>query len=178
MDFYFNTVNLVLCFMLFLLLIILLLLFFKLKKAVLISFISVLLLSFLVVYMEYRSQFITFENLAANQIDDESTYWSMTIWTYDVSKETPQATAVASIYDKKIIQTILDDFKDMELKRDDVLRFYEREYRIQITTRNHFTFYVDEDYIDHYEILNDTNHLQTIEYLITSNDVLWEYFED
>ncbi|MDG5788577.1 hypothetical protein QA612_13910 [Evansella sp. AB-P1] len=163
--------------MLILLLIPIFMYFFKKQIAIRLSMATVLLLTVILLFLGYRGQFTTFEEYASNGIQMDDLH-RMQIIINDVSSDYSESIALANIHNEEVIRQVLDDFSNVELKRDADVRYYDRKYRIQITSRNYFSFYVDEDYLDHYEIINDTDHLNTIRSLIESDDVHWVDLRD
>ncbi|MFA9558229.1 hypothetical protein ACERII_13050 [Evansella sp. AB-rgal1] len=177
MLFFDNDITIILGIMLVILLTFFLSRFFQGKIALSISFAIVLLLISFSFYLDYKSKFITFDEFASEQLDERK-LWRMTIWTYDISSDFPEPKSHATTFDEEIIQKVLDDFSGMELKfNDDMRREYEKEYCIEITSHNSFSFYVDDHYLNQYEILTDTNHLQTIRSLVEGDELNWEEFD-
>jgi len=104
--------------------------------------------------------------------------------TYDFSGNMPERKASVTIEEEEIIERILEDFSGLELKKDyDIQNIY-RDYQIEIVVTNqikekHFSttiirFDLDKNYVNDYQIVSETNHLKTIEYLVENDEIDWQ----
>ncbi|QKY70702.1 DUF4181 domain-containing protein [Lentibacillus sp. CBA3610] len=151
-----------------------------------ISVFGVLVIFFIDDWMKHT----TFQDVVSEQLHEETEVNSITIRINDLSERIPQTKARVTIEDKETIGRILEVFSEMELKQDDGLHEF-RKYNVTIETTNqvaedHFEtkglrVELDENYANisasshgRYEIVSGTNHLQTIEELVESDEIDWE----
>lgn len=161
-------------------------LFFK-KRSTLIA--SVIIVIFGTLFIVDQMQYTTFQKLVSDQLNEESIVESISITINDVSESggLPVRVARVKIEDEEIIKRILQDFSDMELKRDVDARYTGRDYSVRILTTNEvkenfletssISLDLDDYYVNEYEIVNETDHLKTIELLVESDEIDWDYYE-
>ncbi|WP_188456902.1 DUF4181 domain-containing protein [Virgibacillus oceani] len=142
-----------------------------------------------VFFINEKMKYTTFQDVVSDQLNEESTVRSITIDINDFSGTLPKREASATIRDQDLINRILADFSDVELKKETGFRDY-WDYTLRIITTNqveedHFSteslyVHVDGDYIsisegnaDVYKIVTQSNHLKTIESLVESDEVVW-----
>jgi hypothetical protein len=131
-------------------------------------------------------KYSTFEKSFTKKIHADTTIESMTIRIYDTSDGDgyfPERKAWVTIKDKKTINAVLEDFSELKLKRDDDARVFARKYSIDILVTNEekpnflvsnsIVFEVDENYLNDYKILGETEHLKTIESLVNNKEIEW-----
>jgi len=129
-------------------------------------------------YMIDRSHYTTFTEVYSDHLNEESIVRSITIYTnYIPDDYTFDREAYIEIEDKEIMNELIQEFSQLELKRDRDHHVIENpSYRVRITTTNEeeagllrtesFYFELDEEYLDRYEVINDTNHLQILDRLV------------
>lgn len=161
-------------------------LFFK-KRSTLIA--SVIIVIFGTLFIVDQMQYTTFQKLVSDQLNEESIVESISITINDVSESggLPVRVARVKIEDEEIIKRILQDFSDMELKKDVDARYTGRDYSVRILTTNEvkenfletssISLELDDYYVNEYEIVNETDHLKTIELLVESDEIDWDYYE-
>ncbi|MCT8137823.1 hypothetical protein H1D32_08675 [Anaerobacillus sp. CMMVII] len=155
----------------------------KMKSKFFKRMVFVFLIIFLVVN---HLQFTTFEKFAAKKINEETDIKEVTITIRDTSGDFPERKASVTLKDEETIYQILSDFEAMKLKRLVIgeRRTSFQEFEISFLTTNlmdlnyyltdSFTLYVDDEYLNNYRILGETNHLRTIEELIENEEIGWE----
>ncbi|WP_099157542.1 DUF4181 domain-containing protein [Virgibacillus ndiopensis] len=136
-------------------------------------------------------KYTTFQKIVADQLNEDSTVRSITIYINDLSGTFPDREASTTIKDKEIINHILADLSNLELRKEDSFQEY-WEYSLRIVTTNQveedhystesFSVHVDRDYIsisegdaDLYKIVTQSDFLKTIESLVESDEVDWDY---
>lgn len=143
----------------------------------------------------FRELFIykTFQEVVSDQLNKDTTIRSMTITLYHFPEGYQERKAKITIEEKEVIDRILGDFSDMELKRNDDYKLKRGDYSISITTINkvaedHYSAEIlylefDEDFItisdgynQYYKIVSETDHLKTIKSLIRNKEVEWESY--
>ena len=161
-------------------------LFFK-KRSTLIA--SVIIVIFGTLFIVDQMQYTTFQKLVSDQLNEESIVESISITINDVSESggLPVRVARVKIEDEEIIKRILQDFSDMELKKDVDARYTGRDYSVRILTTNEvkenfletssISLELDDYYVNEYEIVNKTVHLKTIESLVENDEIDWDYYE-
>ncbi|GAE25386.1 hypothetical protein JCM9140_1377 [Halalkalibacter wakoensis JCM 9140] len=158
------------------------LLSFFMKNKILI-FVTLLILVTATIFAIDQTRYSTFEELFEDQLHDDSTVKAMSIAINDISGQIPNTEVRATIEDESIIHAILEDFSELELKKDEDALYSDNRYTIAITINNEVRegvsrisdLYIDVDYhsLNGYEIISNTNHLQTIESLIEHEKVEW-----
>ncbi|WP_100011846.1 SdpI family protein [Lentibacillus sediminis] len=139
------------------------------------------------IFIINQSKYTTFQELVSDQLNEESTVQEISITISDLSGDMPERKASVTIEDEEIMDQIIEDFSDIELKEQSNLHVLDRKYRIRIRSTNEveenflktdsLTLCVDNDYINEYEIVNETDHLKTIESLVENEEIEWEVFE-
>ncbi len=183
--FWYESINLVLIIIFLALLTLLLSIFFK-KKTTLITAVVVVVVG--IISLVAASQYTSFEKLISNHINEETEIRDITITVLEPSSDRLNRIASTTIEDKEIFEQILDDFRDLRLRRDRTARYYGREYEIRIFATNKtkrgdyltksYYLFVDEDYVNEYKIVNDTNHLKTIVDIIEDEEIEWTTYGD
>ncbi|MUV38920.1 hypothetical protein JNUCC1_02792 [Lentibacillus sp. JNUCC-1] len=126
----------------------------------------------------------TFPDGVSDQLNEDSTVQAIIITINDVSGDRPVREEQVTIRDKDIIGHILEDLSDVELKEDRNAVVLGRKYHlnIRITNKVEDGYYktstlmvdVDQHYLNKYKIVNEPNHLETIESLVENDEVDWE----
>jgi hypothetical protein len=122
-------------------------------------------------------KYTTFTDLYEREINEDSEVERITITVNQLSEQnSPEGRETVTIEDQEIIQRILDDFSQIELKKDETARGQFREYDIRFVTTNEVreeqlvTEYVDvgldQFYLNDYKIISETDHLETIQLLV------------
>lgn len=160
--------------------------FFKKKKAFVIALLFIGVGSVIAVFLIQKASYTTFEEEIFSQ-KEEVDIPQIRITLNDVSESPPERVKYVDIKEKAIIELILSDFRDLELKKLNPPDIHDSKYTVFFTIReklkdNHFqttTYYakVDEDYFNHYEIMSEVNHLQTIETLEDDDNIEWQLFD-
>lgn len=140
-------------------------------------------------YLIDQQRVTSFPTLASHQITEETMIRSITITAYEDPEDVRSGRSIAKIDDEDIIEQLLYDFSNIDLREDrgaSSSRFY-RKYNISILTTNPisedhlktttFSFNLDDTHLDQYRITSETNHLKTIEALIDNEEIEWEYRE-
>ncbi|MGY0694689.1 DUF4181 domain-containing protein [Virgibacillus sp. FSP13] len=145
-------------------------------------------------FINNQMKYTTFSKVVSDQLNEETTVRSITIYQNHLSGDIPEREASATIKDNETIDRILEDFSDMELKKVDGFREY-RKYRIRIVVTNqvaadHYsteslTVGFDENYLTTsegyhgvYEIVSEIDQMKTIESLVKSGEIDWEYYDE
>lgn len=144
-------------------------------------------------FVNDQLKYTTFQEVVSKQLNEDTIVRMIKIDIHDPSKEWRARTAWTTIEDEKIIEQILDDFSKIELiKRDIDYRIEQNvKYRVRIILTNQAGYKhsstetlivsLDEDHLisdNYYEIINTTDHLNTIESLIDSDEIEWKYSEE
>ncbi|MCL7748439.1 hypothetical protein [Halalkalibacter alkaliphilus] len=140
---------------------------------------------FIIEFMKYT----TFEKVYIHQLNEESIVENITIELVEFTDDHfPERYAHVTIRDEKIIDEIIEDLTSMRLKKDTGEYNFPRDYFIRILTTNmtkdnylitdSFSFTLDDQHMNDFEIVNDTNHLKTIEELVEDKDVDWIFREE
>ncbi|MFD2762374.1 DUF4181 domain-containing protein [Lentibacillus juripiscarius] len=151
------------------------------------SVIGVLAIFFISDLMKYT----TFQEVVSDQLHEETEIRRISIRVNELNNAGMAETIKkrATINDDETIDRILQDFSEMELKKDDGF-LEERKYYISIVTKNKkaedyyktedLVVYVGNHYISisegrasRYRIVSETDHLQTIESLVKSDKIDW-----
>jgi len=130
-------------------------------------------------------KYTTFQQLNPEISKEDSEIHSITIYINDLSESLSYREARLIIEDPETIEKISNDLAAIRLK--DTNSFHDLKYSIDISysyqieenmiSRQSFLFHIDEQYLFRHEIVNDTNHLETIETLVDSDDAEWEELE-
>ncbi|WP_078379975.1 hypothetical protein [Sutcliffiella halmapala] len=163
-----------------------LILLLSFKKRILVS-IVIIVVAIGAVYVYDRAKYITFPELVETQLNSESTVRDITITINDNDLSgdgLPVRKAHVTIEDEEIIKRILDDFSDLELKKNVNAQGTFKEYQLRLLIINpskenglvtdSLYLYVDEHYVNDFAIVGETDHLKTIKYLVESDEVEWE----
>lgn len=147
-----------------------------------------------IIVINEQMKYTTFQEVVSDQLNEETTVRSISIYVNDFSNNVLEREAKTTINDEKIIDRILEDLSNLELKKDNDFRNY-GDYTIRFVTTNqveedHYStesWYIDltENYAiitegspGSYEIVSETGHLKTIKSLIGSEEVDWEFEEE
>ncbi|OEH93840.1 hypothetical protein [Bacillus solimangrovi] len=135
-----------------------------------------------------QTDYTTFPKLYEERLNEGTIVKSITIEINDLSSNMPETIASVEIEDEAIIKSILEDFSSMKLKKDRNIGGMFREYMIRILVENEvgekhniistINFDLDNNYLDIYKITSESNHLETIESLIDSEEVEWKFFAE
>ncbi|QHE51839.1 hypothetical protein [Pontibacillus sp. HMF3514] len=159
------------------------------KKIIISILTGIVIAAFLIVlYDSYQKTYPSFSKLSSLQFNEDTEFEVANLSVYEVSEgEPPNRESMLKIKEKAIINRILSDFANMELKKDEEADRHFREYHLSITvskkvkkdhyTSETFTYDFDQDYIFNYEILNEANHIQTIKSLMENEDLDWTYYD-
>ncbi|WLR51720.1 DUF4181 domain-containing protein [Bacillus tianshenii] len=141
-------------------------------------------------YINEQMAYTSFSEVVDEKLNEDTTIEWVTIHINDLSGRFPEREAGTTIKDRETIERLIEDFSNMELKKEEQGR-EEQKYRVGIVVRNQ----VDEDHYStemihllvdenklripkldsgRFEIISETNHLKTIEALIESKEVEWE----
>ncbi|MEC5423498.1 hypothetical protein QGM71_08310 [Virgibacillus sp. C22-A2] len=158
-------------------------LFFKKRTAFIIAVGLVAIGGIGTAFIIDQMKYTTFQEVFSEQINEKSDIRGMSISINDVSNRIPETKATATIRDEEIMERVLADFLKLELKKDVDAQLYHRDYTIKITTNNEveegrsvtdsFTMYVDENYINEYEVLSEKDHLSTVDLLVEDDAIDW-----
>ena len=159
-------------------------LFFKSKKTVAMAMIIVV---FGTILLFNQMQYTTFQKLVDDQLNEKTIVQSMSIHVDDLSGEVPISKAYVTIKDEKIIKQILNDLSDIKLKKEQNPASYFKEYRLSIITTNQKEKYalterlellLDNEYLNNYKIVSESNHLKTIKSLIDNKELDWTFYQN
>jgi len=160
------------------------------KKIIISILTSIVIAAILIVLVDaYQEKYPSFSELSSLQFNEDTEFEVANLSVYELSEgEMPDREAMLKIKDKAIIDRILNDFENMELKKDEDAERHFRKYHLTITvtikvkeahyTSETFTYDFDQNYFFNYEILNGTNHIQTIKSLKENEDLDWNYYDD
>lgn len=150
-------------------------------------FVAVGIVSVGAVFLAYQMNHTTFQAVVSDHLHENSTVRNISISTNDLTGDFPEREARATIEDEAIIEKILEDFSEIELRTSNHSRGL-KDYSIHITITNEvkdnylvtntLTLEMDDTYLDQYEIISDTNHLQTIESLVEREEVDWQKYNE
>lgn len=155
------------------------------KKSIVIGTNIVVVLA--IVGLFYMHQFTNFEKLVSHQLNEDTVVRHITIDVNDPNERYRDRVATLTVEDEDTIEQILTDLSKLELKRDPDSRTFVRKFHVRIlTTYEEETHLVtrylgldlDENYLNEYEIISDTDHLQTIKTLWESDELEWRTFTD
>ncbi len=161
--------------------------FIKNKKVVLLV-IGIIVLGMVVLFDQ--SKYTTFSELYESKLKQDTEVESMTLTINQPSDDNPtlpDRTAFIKIEDQTIIDQIINDLSKAELKREDDEAFFRKyELRFVVTNKVKEEHYrseflhisLDDQYLSRYKIVNEANHLQTIESLVENNELDWEYITE
>jgi hypothetical protein len=129
----------------------------------------------------------TFEDYFFDQLTKDTTITSISIAINEVDGHRAKIKARTTIEDTSLIQAIADDFTAVEMKESEEASIGKR-YTVGMNLRSkvsddHFQtstlyFDVDHDFLNIFEITSSHNHLQTIESIITDDQVEWDVIDD
>ncbi|WP_106497265.1 DUF4181 domain-containing protein [Lentibacillus sp. Marseille-P4043] len=145
-------------------------------------------------FINDQMKYTTFSEVVSDQLNEETTVRSITIYQNDLTGDIPERKASAAIKDEEMLDRIVEDFSDMELKKMDGFPEY-RKYRVRIVVTNqvatdHYsteslTVGFNENYLTTsagsngvYEIVDGTDQTKTIESLVKSGEIDWEYYDE
>ena len=137
--------------------------------------------------------FTTFEKAVADQLNEDTVIESITISLYQFPEGYQERKAVTTIEDEELIRIILEDFSDLKLKKIERPKNINMKYSLSIITtnevaENHLSteklylrfdenfITISNGYYQHFEIVNDTDHLKTIKSLIENEKIEWENY--
>jgi hypothetical protein len=128
----------------------------------------------------WQMKYTTFLELYSDHLNEDSAVKSVSITINDLSSNMQANIRTVTIEDEEIIDRILEDLSSLELKKDDGVQHRFRDYHIKMVVTNqieedHFStdvihFDLDKNYINDYRIINETNHLKTIDSLIEEKE--------
>jgi len=163
------------------LLTVLLSLFIKKKWVVFVVMISLILAGFFI--ME-RSKYTTYD--FSDNLGEESKIERLTIRVKENPEEGFPGSPVnkVEIKDQQMIERITDDLKSLKLKEEEHPDLFKRKYELEFVVTNKVEeevyetefvkLYLDENHLNGYEIISDSNHLETLKSLEENKDLEWE----
>ncbi|MDV2582331.1 hypothetical protein [Alkalibacillus haloalkaliphilus] len=138
------------------------------KKTLIISIVAgfLVIVLFMVIYSEPEPEAQSFDEVFLNQLDDVEEINILSGSGAEGSQE-------VQVEESEVISQILDDFSDIEIRRTES-RVDASNYIISfdnyiIEMSEDAVMFFTEDGVAAYEIVSDSNHLETIE-----NDLEWE----
>lgn len=99
-------------------------------------FIAVAIVVAGVIFIVVQTKYTTFQDLVSDQFNEESTVQDISITVNDPSGRIPERKAGVTLEDEEIMERILEDFADIELREGKDARPFDRKYRISIRTTN------------------------------------------
>ncbi|MCD8510183.1 MAG: hypothetical protein LRY73_10145 [Bacillus sp. (in: Bacteria)] len=141
----------------------------------------------IIVGLFYMNQFTNFEKLVSHQLNEDTVIRQITIDVNDPNERYRERVATLTVEEEDTIEQILADLSQLELKRDPDSRVFVRKFHVRILTTNdedthlvtrYLALDLDDNYLNEYEIISDTDHLQTIRALWESDEVEWRTFTD
>ncbi|RHW39029.1 hypothetical protein D1B31_13785 [Neobacillus notoginsengisoli] len=139
------------------------------NRIVLINSIGVLVMA--AVILVSMTQYTTFSKLYSDELNENSVVKSVTI-----RAKMPENSQTITIENKEDIERILGDLSGIKLKKENDITFHEKGYHVEmiVTTqikKNHTStervlLELGNDYLDHYKIISESDHLKTIESLV------------
>jgi hypothetical protein len=131
-----------------------------------------------------QTKYTTLLELYSDQLNEDSVVKSISISINEQSGNMSDKIRSVTIEDEEIIERILEDFSNIELKKEDDIQHLYREYHIVIIVTNKIEedhlktttigMDLDKNYLDNYRIISETNHLKTIESLAGDKDMDWK----
>jgi hypothetical protein len=122
------------------------------------------------------TKYSSFLELYSDQLNEDSVVQSVTITVYDDSESIPDFKKSITIGDAEIMKRIIDELSGVELKKEKNIPHQFRDYYINIVVTNriekdHFRttsigFDIDINHLNQYRIINETEHLKTIQSLV------------
>lgn len=135
--------------------------------------IAVAVLIFGTVIFVEQLKYTTLPELYSDQLNEDSEVKSISI---SVNRNVPEKTRRLTIEKEETIDRIIEDLSTIELRKDEDIHGYDRDYHVEIIVKNqieekHFSttsvqLYLDNNYLNEYKIVSETNHLEAIEELI------------
>lgn len=151
-------------------------------------FVLVLTLIIAVIIVINQTRQTTFQELFSEQLNEETTVRSISIAINEVSGYRTETEARTNIEDESLMNDILEDLAEVELKKDEDAPLIGKKYTIGVTVNNEVgdnhssttTLYIDvnNNYLNDYKITRSSNHLETIESVVEDEEVEWEYIEN
>jgi hypothetical protein len=140
-----------------------------------------------IILLDNQLKYTNFISLYSDDITEDSTVEEMTITINHLTNKDdlkPEMTERVKITDEETINDILRDLSTVKLKKDEDANYTTKKYDIKMVVANQIseshiisqfvTIHVDEKYLNQYKIVNETNHLQTIEELANDPNVEWK----
>lgn len=129
-------------------------------------------------YIIDRSHYTTFTDIYSDYLNAESVVREVTVSpTYLPDDRRFDPDSEIEIEDEEMMNEIMQEFSQLELKRDREHHYIENpDYRVHITTTNEeeegllrtesFYFHLDDEYLNSYKIVNDTNYLEVLDDIV------------
>jgi hypothetical protein len=169
LDFTFQYVHVFLSVILIGLVTLILSLFIK-KRRTLIVVMVVLIISSLIVVNQMK--YTTLAEHYSEQLNEDTVVESISITIMEAPWDMPRESRSILIEQKDIINQILEDISNIELKKDDDIQLLDGKFQVKMIVTNqisedHFkttTIHLDldENFVNDFRIISKTNHLKTI----------------
>lgn len=188
MDFLLNLIellknNFVLLFALFGLVTTILMLSVKKRTALIASACILLVLVIGTTFALDQIRYTTFQEVYSKQLNNDTDVREITISIYGSSNGYPEREKSARIKDEKMLEAIINDLNDLELRKDTGSSRLDWDYTLVVTTNNQIGekhsvtnrlyLNVNNNYINAYKVVDDTNHLKTVNALVESDEIDW-----
>ncbi|MBU9719935.1 MULTISPECIES: hypothetical protein [Bacillaceae] len=147
--------------------------FFIKKKSVL--FIIMFTFTLIIGLLWHNSLFKTFDDIAPT-LHDEEMIRDVRITVNEGHDDIFYSDATFVLTEEEEVERLLEDLSEIELKKLDHFDYgFDRDYKVDINVivdrgnvrrLEQIDLYIDDEYLNNYEIISNTNHLKTIEELV------------
>ncbi|MGD6831301.1 hypothetical protein ACQCT5_04025 [Sutcliffiella halmapala] len=138
-------------------------------------------------YLQNEMKYTNFHEMTSGTIKDDSEIRSITIKVKDIEGGSEQdywkTIGQLTIEDEELVDKLLNDLNGMELKETNYSTFeLNSKYIVEMLVVNEknnlwvtdkLMYSIDKTHFSGYEIVNDTDHLKTIEELVESDRMEW-----
>lgn len=134
-------------------------------------------------FLVYQLKYTTFEEWNAKHFGTETNIRSVSIRVNEITDRFPVEIGQITVEDKEEIDRVIADLKGLKLKKvtdsGEPWKKYVVEFLVvnengNLLETNSLSYQVDQNYINDYQIINDQNHLKTIEELVESEEMEWK----
>jgi hypothetical protein len=135
------------------------------------------------IYLADQMKYTTFTKLYSKQINEGSVLESVTITVNELIDGIPKGKMQTTIKDEEVIEQIIGDLSELELKKEDHPDDIFLKYEVRFVSTNKIkedTYQsefvgvdLDDNYLNNYEIVSDTNHLKAIESIVENKEYEW-----
>ncbi|TYS14990.1 hypothetical protein FZC78_16995 [Rossellomorea vietnamensis] len=148
------------------------------RKRTLFMVMTVLVIGFFFAVQQLK--YTSFPELYDKTLKEDSVIEEINIREYDPSDDSLETSASKVIEDQDTIERLMNDFSKVELKKEDgtAREFYQYHVEIIVTNQagedryltNVINIKLDQDYLNDYKVISSTNHLKTLQSLVSRKD--------